>query len=130
MPNEISPFLQKIAETERTEGLMSVFLRLAKEEQIALLEWARSITTSLASVQEKQATLSINGLSGSIDLPAPKMYIEIALKVGIIRALMTKNEDLLHGCDNMYKHVFGEQKHKLLDQFKELATLAIQVSKW
>lgn len=130
MQAEISPFLQKVAEAERSEGLMNVFLRLSKEEQIALLEWARSIVTHLAGVQEKQNALSMNNLSGSVDLPAPKMYIEIALKVGMIRALMTKNEDLSRGCESMYKQVFGEQKFKMLDQFKELVTLAIHVSKW
>lgn len=130
MQGEISPFLQKIAETERTEGIMSVFLRLSKEEQISLLEWARSLCMQLASSQEKQVSLALNSLHGTVDLPAPKMFIEIALKIGIIRGLMTKNEDLVHGCEAMHKNVFGEQKHKIIESWKEIVALAIDVSKW
>lgn len=130
MPDNHNPLLQKVADNERMVGLMNTFLGLSKEEQVALMEWARGICMKLAAMQEKQQVLTNSGGKESIDLPAPKMFIEIALKVGLIRAIMTGNTELEAGCDNMYKHIFGDAKFKLLEEFKEIVLSALRLSKW
>ena len=130
MPDKNSALLQKVADSERMVGLMNTFLGLSKEEQVALMEWARGICMKLAATQERQLVVTNSGGKESLDLPAPKMFIEIALKVGLIRALMTNNTELVLGCDNMYKHIFGDAKFKLLEEFKELVVSALRLSKW
>ena len=130
MTEDINGLLQKVSNTERANGLMSTFQNMPKEEQLPLLEWARSICIRLASYIEKQGVIEATGSSDHVDLPVPKIYVELALRVGIIRALSTNNTELLTGCEHAYRHVMGDNKAKALDDFKQVVTLSLQVAKW
>lgn len=128
MSANITSLLQKVSNDERSIGLMTVFSALSREEQVALLEWSRSICIKLASFMERQSLDSVR--ADSIDLPAPKPYVELALKVGAIRALTTGNEDLLTACTKAFKQVLGEARLKHFDEFQETVKLSIHIAKW
>lgn len=128
MATDINTLLQKVSNNERASGLMTVFQALPREEQVALLEWARTICIKLSSVMEKQSLDTAR--PESVDLPAPKPFIELALKVGAIRALTTDNKDLLDGCQKAYKHVLGDAKYKVFEDFEETVLLTLHLSKW
>lgn len=126
----VTPLLQKIADLERNQGLMTIFQHLSREEQLALMEWSRAMCIELASMVELQEVYKLSGRNDNIDLPVPKIFIEIALKTAAIRGIMAGNDDLQTGCDTMYKHIFGESKAKAFDVFKDNVRLAVQLSKW
>lgn len=128
MAIDINALLQKVSNSERTSGLMTVFQALSREEQVTLLEWARAISVKVASFLEKQSLDT--GRNESMDLPAPKPSIELALKVGVIRALTTDNKDLLDGCNRAFKDVVGEARYKNFEDFQEMVRLALHLSKW
>lgn len=130
MADDMNSLLQKVSNSERVNGLMSTYLALPKEEQLPLLEWARSISMRLAGYIEKQSVIENTGSNDHVDLPVPKIYVELALKVGIIRAISTNNTELLEGCDSAYRHVMGDTKAKGLEEFKNTVSLALQLSKW
>lgn len=128
MPANPNALLQKVSNDERTKGLMTVFTALGREEQLALLEWSRAICIKLSSVIERQSLET--GRADGIDLPAPKPYVELALKIGVIRALTTDNQDLLDGCAKAYKQVLGDGKYKSLEEFQNIVLLSLHLSKW
>jgi len=129
--NAIDLLLQKVTNSERESGTMTVFQSLSKDEQVALLEWSRSICVKLASYIEKRAVISHLGGSEKLDLPLPKMYVELALKIGVIRAQATNNPELLKGCETAFKEVLGgETRIKAFEEFKHLVALMLQLSKW
>lgn len=130
MHDDITNFLQKISASERSSGMMTAYQSLSKEEQLKLLEWARAACIRLANYLEKQSMLILTGANEHVDLPVPKIFADIALKVGIIHGTFRDMPDLIEGCVNTYRLVFGEAKHKVIDDFKEIARLTVQVSKW
>lgn len=130
MPDDINSFLQKVSSIERSSGMMTAYLSMSKEDQLKLLEWARTACLRLANYLEKQSMIILSGTNEHIDLPVPKIFADIALKVGIIHGTIRNLPDLIQGCVNIYRHVFGENKLKVIEDFRDTALLTVQVSKW
>ena len=130
MANTIEPLLQQITSSERTSGLMNIFMGLSQEQQVALMEWARSLCMKIAAYIEQHAAMEASGMMTTLNLPAPKMYIELALKIGMIRAVSADNEELAKGCEQACRTVLGDNKVKDVTDFKETVRLAQRLSKW
>lgn len=129
MAGDATALVQKVANSERNLGLMTLFQSLSREEQVALMEWARAICIKLSSFVEQQS-LSEIGRTGQLDLPAPKPFIELALKVGAIRALTTDNTNLMEGCMRAFKDVLGDTKLREFEHFQEMVLLHLHLAKW
>lgn len=130
MSNDMNMFLEKFSAAERNSGTMTTFQSLPKEEQVALLEWSRATCMQIGVFVEKQTATSQSGKGDGGTLPVPKFHAEIAIKIGVIHALARENTELLQGCEAAYKHVFGDQKFKTLEDFKRTVTLILQLSRW
>lgn len=130
MADDINALLQKVTNSERVAGLMATFQNLPKEEQLPLLEWARSISMRLANYIEKHALIEASGSSEHVDLPVPKIYVELALKIGMIRGISTNNTELITGCEQAYRQIMGDTKVKNIEEFKQIVTLTLQLGKW
>lgn len=129
MTANVDALVHKVSDLERVSGLMSVFQSLSREEQVALLEWARSICIKLAGVIEKRS-LTEGGRTESVVLPTPKPFVDLALRVGAMRALTTGNEDLLDGCKKAYRQILGDSKYKALEEFEKVVLLTLHLAKW
>lgn len=127
MSNEMNAFLEKFSAAERASGTMTTFQSLGQEEQMAMLEWARATCMQISVYIEKQ-TFNKSAESGT--LPVLKFHAEIALKVGMIHAIARENNELLAGCEAAYRHVFGDAKMKVIDEFKHVVKLFVQLSRW
>ena len=130
MSAEITSLLDSVIQGGGAAGLMSTFQSLPKEKQTALMEWARSMCIQLARYVEQASLAQATGSSAALNLPAAKIYVELALKIGIIRAIGTNNDDLLKGCDQAVRQVLGETKISAIENFKDTVRLALRLSKW
>ena len=128
--DDINNFLQKVSGMERNTGMMTAYLAMSKDDQLKLLEWSRSACLRLANYLEKQSMIILSGTNEHLDLPVPKIFADIALKVGIIHGTIRNMPDLVEGCVNTYRQIFGEAKLKMIEDFRDIALLTVQVSKW
>lgn len=127
MNNEMNAFLEKFSAAERNSGTMTTFQSLTKEEQVAVLEWARATCMQISIYIEKQ---TFNKSPDAGTLPVLKFHADIALKVGMIHAIARENNELLAGCETAYRHIFGDAKMKMIEEFKHIVKLYVQLSRW
>ncbi|MCC8189602.1 MAG: hypothetical protein LIP77_03045, partial [Planctomycetes bacterium] len=92
MPVDVNVILQKLGENERTNGMMNAFQALPREEQIQVLEWSKTMCMRLAAMMEKQKVVENSGRAEPVDLPAPKMFVDTALRIGVVYAMLHQNK--------------------------------------